>query len=270
MNIGIISDLHIDRNKDVTPSEYEAMLVDIIKHSEIDLFIIAGDISNHHAYSYEFVQRVQYQTAVQTLLVPGNHDLWDMDAEAPDTTSILNYFKSKPKCLIDEPFIINDEWAIVGHCGWYNYAFASDQFDLDRLSRKKFLGATWQDKKHIDWHESDIEVSRQFAKDIERDIKRVGDRKVILITHMVTHPDFVVPLPHRIFDYFNAFLGTTDIDDLYDTYNIPYSVMGHVHFRKRLQSPARTYICPCLGYPREWRTPDIKKEMIDAIQMIQI
>ncbi|EKU50018.1 hypothetical protein C273_02078 [Staphylococcus massiliensis S46] len=104
MNIGVISDLHIDRNKDVTPSEYEAMLVDIIKHSEIDLFIIAGDISNHHAYSYEFVQRVQYQTAVQTLLVPGNHDLWDMDAEAPDTTSILNYFKSKPKCLIDGAF----------------------------------------------------------------------------------------------------------------------------------------------------------------------
>jgi hypothetical protein len=40
--------------------------------------------------------------------------------------------------------------------------------------------------------------------------------------------------PHRIFDFFNAYIGTKDFNYIYDSYNIQYSIMGHVHFRKTL------------------------------------
>ena len=35
------------------------------------------------------------------------------------------------------------------------------------------------------------------------------------MTHIVTHRKFAVPMPHRIFDYFNAFIGTSDFDEIY-------------------------------------------------------
>jgi hypothetical protein len=37
-------------------------------------------------------------------------------------------------CLIKQPYIIDDEWAIVGHTGWYDYAFANGKFSLDSIS----------------------------------------------------------------------------------------------------------------------------------------
>ena len=44
--------------------------------------------------------------------------------------------------------------------------------------------------------------------------------------------------------------------------------MGHVHFRKNLIENNIHYICPCLGYPRQWRTDDIsgnKSYFVDFI-----
>ena len=41
--------------------------------------------------------------------------------------------------------------------------------------------------------------------------------------------------------------------------------MGHVHFRKSLVENNITFLCPCLGYKREWRTADIYSEMNHAL-----
>lgn len=41
--------------------------------------------------------------------------------------------------------------------------------------------------------------------------------------------------------------------------------MGHVHFRKSLVENNITFLCPCLGYKREWRTADIYAEMNHAL-----
>lgn len=42
---------------------------------------------------------------------------------------------------------------------------------------------------------------------VDEDIKNVDDRNIILMTHVVTHPQFVVPTPHRIFDFLMHLLG---------------------------------------------------------------
>lgn len=41
--------------------------------------------------------------------------------------------------------------------------------------------------------------------------------------------------------------------------------MGHVHFRKELRDSDTTYMCPCLGYQRQWRTSDLAKEINHAL-----
>ncbi|HDM4701779.1 TPA: phosphohydrolase, partial [Staphylococcus aureus] len=53
-------------------------------------------------------------------------------------------------------------------------------------------------------------------------------------------------------------------------FDIPYSIMGHVHFRKSVMDDGRCYLCPCLGYPRQWRSEDIYQEINETIQIIEI
>ncbi|EPZ44080.1 hypothetical protein HMPREF1157_1784 [Staphylococcus epidermidis E13A] len=100
---------------------------------------------------------------------------------------------------------------------------------------------------------------------MEKDINNVSPRQIILVTHVVTHPQFVVPTSHRIFDFFNAFIGTHDFDTIYRNYPIRFSIMGHVHFRKKLVENNILYICPCLGYQRQWMTDDIAYEINHAL-----
>ena len=49
----------------------------------------------------------------------------------------------------------------------------------------------------MDWS-LDQQLSKIAANKVEEDIKQVCNRNIILMTHIVTHPQFVVPTPHRI------------------------------------------------------------------------
>ncbi len=40
-------------------------------------------------------------------------------------------------------------------------------------------------------------LSKIVVEQVKKDILEVGNRRVILVTHVVTHPDFIVPMPHR-------------------------------------------------------------------------
>ena len=68
-------------------------------------------------------------------------------------------------------------------------------------------------------------MSKLAADSVRRDLEKVKDKNIILMTHIVTHKQFAVPMPHRIFDYFNAFIGTSDFDLFYEKYPIKYSIM---------------------------------------------
>lgn len=269
MKIGTIADLHIDRHPKLEAETYLEALTHVVKQRRIDLLLIAGDMSNHFQQSYQFIVDLKERCAIPIFFVPGNHDYWRGE-NMPTSTEIYDFYVSKPECLIGKPYIINDEWAIVGHTAWYDYSYADDKFDMERIARGKFYGATWQDKVKIDWQMDDRTWSKVAAQQTKHDLEEVGNRQVILMTHIVTHPQFVVPTPHRIFDFFNAFIGTRDFDDLYTRFPIKYSIMGHVHFRKSLVEQHTTYLCPCLGYQRQWRTSDIEQEMNHALMEIDI
>lgn len=264
MKIGVISDLHIDRHSHLMPKAYITTLCDVVKQRDIEMLIIAGDISNHYQRSYQFIKQLEANSEISVVFIPGNHDFW-IDETDQSSAEILEFYQSKAECLIGNPHIINDSWAIVGHTGWYDYSYADSRFSRYEIERGQHYGATWQDKVRTDWSISDQQLSINAAKRVESDIKKVGNRQIILVTHVVTHPQFVVPTPHRIFDFFNAFIGTHDFDQIYENYPIRYSIMGHVHFRKKLYEHGIHYICPCLGYQRQWRTQDIVKEMNDAL-----
>ena len=264
MKIGAISDLHIDRHPKLNAQHYLDTLVDVVIKREIELLVIAGDISNDYRQVIQFINDLKEKLNIPILFVPGNHDLWS-DGTDKSSQEIFDIYTQQDACLIKQPYIIDDEWAIVGHTGWYDYAFANGKFSLEKLERGKHYGATWQDKVRMDCDMTDKALSLQAAQQVEADIERVGTRKMILVTHIVTHPAFVVPTPHRIFDFFNAYIGTKYFNYIYDSYNIQYSIMGHVHFRKTLTEKSVHYLCPCLGYQRQWRTDNISQEINHAL-----
>lgn len=269
MKIGMISDLHVDRHKTLKPEDYQQVLIKVINQRGIEMLLIAGDISNNYNLTQQFIERLESTTQIKVLFIPGNHDFWSTDTGAT-SAEILDFYIAMESCLIGKPYDINDEWAIVGNTGWYDYTYADPKFSIERIARRKYYGATWQDKVKIDWPMEDRKLSRIAAKQTAKDIEKVKHKKVILMTHIVTHPKFAVPMPHRIFDYFNAFIGTSDFDTLYQQYDIRYSIMGHVHFRNAFEERGITYICPCLGYQREWRSADIEQEINHALYSISI
>ncbi|RQM98502.1 phosphohydrolase [Staphylococcus pettenkoferi] len=269
MKIGLIADLHVDRHNELTPNDYATVLSQSVRQHKVDLLIIAGDIANRADIVVDFIHRLEELTNITIRFVPGNHDLWT-SKDQPSTAEILQRYREMDECLVGSPYIINDAWAIVGNTGWYDYSYASSKFTQERLARGKFYGATWQDKERIDLPYKDLELAERAVEHTKEDLAKVGHRQIILVTHVVTHPQFVVPLPHRLFDFFNAYLGTSKFADIYHHYPIRYSVMGHVHFRKRLNDQGIEYICPCLGYRRQWRTSDISREMTQTLQVIEI
>ncbi|MGW7875739.1 metallophosphoesterase [Staphylococcus xylosus] len=269
MKIGVISDLHIDRHKKLTPEDYTNEVVNAIQKRRIELLLIAGDISNNYKLTHRFVDDVETQSNIKILFIPGNHDFWVTDTDA-SSAEILDYYMNMEACLIGNPYHLNDSWAIVGNTGWYDYTYASPEFSLERIARRKYYGATWQDKVKIDWPMEDRKLSAIAAKQTIKDMEQVKNKRIILMTHIVTHPRFAVPMPHRIFDYFNAFIGTSDFDQVYQQYDIRYSIMGHVHFRNAFEERGITYICSCLGYQREWRSDNIAQEINHALYTINI
>lgn len=269
MNIGVISDLHVDRHQTLKPNDYLTVLLNLINEKNIELLLIAGDISNSYKLTAQFINDIERESGKKVLFIPGNHDYWTTDNDA-SSAEILEFYMNMKQCLIGKPYVINSDWAIVGNTGWYDYTYADPKFSLEKIEKRKYYGATWQDKVKIDWSIEDRKLSMIAAQQTIKDIEQVKDKKVILMTHIVTHPKFAVPTPHRLFDYFNAFIGTSDFNRIYQNYNVQYSIMGHVHFRNAFNEQGVTYICPCLGYQREWRTAEIENEMRHALYQFAI
>lgn len=272
MNIGFISDLHID-NFTYEPKDYIKELSKLIIELQLSRLIIGGDISNHYSTTIQFVEELQNVSKIPVHFIPGNHDFWDrrQSVQDIDTMEIYQLYKHHPQCLIESPLMLTDKVGLVGHTAWYNYHnYNKDKFTLDQIAQGKYKGVTWQDMKYIHWPLSDQEMSKIFARLVEEDILKLSAEEVILVTHIVTIPEFTMKLPHRVFDFFNAYIATNDFDVLYAQYPIKYSVMGHIHFRKTLTRDDCTFISNSLGYVKEWPSNNMYAELKHAIQVIQL
>jgi putative phosphoesterase len=170
---------------------------------------------------------------------------------------IYRSFYERKETIMGKPRILNEKWALVGSPGWYDYGFADREvYSDEQLAEGQFRFATWQDKKYIDWKASDQAVSQKFFDQLKKDIDQVADYNIIMMTHIATHPEFVVPLPHRLYDYMNAYLGASSYASLFENEAIKINVMGHVHMRMRRVDKGIQHIMACLGHYNQWLNPD--------------
>lgn len=269
MKIGVISDLHIDMNeRKLAPgASYDRLLAELLYNNEVDLLLLAGDISSDYHDSLAFLDKMKRHRSSPIVFVPGNHDFWSIRNKEEDTREIYRIFREREESPVGRPLLLGDEWAVVGNPGWYDYGFADNKrYTLEQFEAKKLDVGGWNDRLYINWHQSDREVANEMLEEIHQDLDRVGERKVILMTHVVTHPLFTVPLPNRIYDYYNAFLGNKSYMRLYEQYPIEKSIMGHVHMRRTLRERGVTYYCACLGNARHWWTDDPYTEMAYTLE----
>lgn len=263
MKIGTLSDLHIDRNNEYCGLNVEKTLAEMVNEKAIECLLIAGDISNHYKTTHNFIKRVEQLSQVPVLFVPGNHDYWSREHSVTDTNQLSHFFNEQSYSLVGKPKLIDDNWAIVGTPGWYDYGYGnSEKYSVSAFEKKQYGFASWNDRHYVNWGKSDQQVSREMLKQLYTDLESVGDRKIILMTHVATHPEFVIPLPHRIYNYANAFLGARSYEKVYTDFPaIQYSIMGHVHLRKIVKDTERTYITACVGNHKHWKIKDFRTQI---------
>src|SRR5699024_12282191 len=105
---------------------------------------------------------------------------------------------------------------------------------------------------------------------IVNDISKLRAASYLLVTHMITIPEVTIPLSHRAFDFFNAYIATNDLLSLYENYPIEKSIMGHDHFRGEVERKGTLYITNSLGYVKEWRSKDMRKEIQNALYICDV
>jgi len=265
MRIGALSDLHIDRNVWEMDAEETTLsiLTDIVKEKAVDVLLIAGDISNHYQKSHAFLEELAEASQVPVKFVPGNHDYWAKEHNVTDSHRINDFFNKQTYSLVGSPYALSEDWAVVGTPGWYDYGYADqDKYSEAQFEKKKYGFASWNDLHFVNWGQKDKQVSQAMLDQLYEDLHAVKDKKIILMTHVATHPEFVVPLPHRIYNFANAYLGAKRYEAVYDDFDsIKYSIMGHVHFRKVIRDAGRTFISPCLGSSKHWTDKRLRNQL---------
>lgn len=265
MRVGFISDLHIDVNPSYRRKDYLMALYQACSERELDRLIIGGDIANEWEEVLSFIEQLEGYLKIPVHFIPGNHDFWQIDQPIKDTWAIYERFKEHPQSLLEKNLPLTDETTLIAHTGWYNYAVHADRFTLEQFNEGKYRHGVWQDKVNLDWNLPDQEVSRLFANKVEAQLEKLTTPNAILVTHVVNQPSFSVPMPHKVFDFFNAYLTTDDFLPLLAKYPITHSIMGHIHYRFMKKIDQTTFVLNSLGYKREWRSPDLLQEIRSAL-----
>ncbi|MGM0641004.1 MAG: metallophosphoesterase [Thermotogota bacterium] len=268
MKISILSDIHVDKQV-VESDPVEIALLKVLNEDTPDYLIIAGDIADDYQKSLEILFYLENNTKTKILFVPGNHDLWNKENYIENTNEIYLKLKEFQGNLSNGPIIIGD-WAIVGDVGWYDYSFAHEKYSLDELSKGNDFNRHWKDKKFVNWGKDDITVTNDFKNKINSQIEKLKDKNIILVTHVVTHEKFTVK-NRNMWEYFNAYLGTQNYDEIYKKDQVKYVIMGHVHYRKKIMENETLFICNCLNYRNQWfHSKDAYTEIKRAMATIKI
>lgn len=252
MRIGLISDLHIDINRDYPILKITA---EAAEEKNVDVLVIAGDISESPEMTRSAMAQLQTLCSFPVYYVPGNHDMWNKNCPETGTEAIYQAYREDTRCLSGKHVILekdNERLALAGDIGWYDYSMAAPSYTKEQLDDMSISGRTWQDKLFNHWTENNEQQMQVSLERLRQQLEACGDLPVLMVTHMLPVRDFCVPEEKKDWGFFNAFLGSTALEELYRQYPVRYAVCGHVHYRSQVERDGIRHICPCLGYYSEW------------------
>lgn len=275
MKIALISDLHIDINEDYKILEITS---EAVTEAKADVLVIAGDISETPEKTMTAMEKLRRLCSCPVYYVPGNHDMWNKNCPETKTEDIYRTYMEDGYCLSGKSVILekdNIRIAMVGDIGWYDYSLASPEYTKSQLDAMAIGGRTWQDKLFNQWTEDNIHQMAVSLKRLEEQLLLCGNLPVLAVTHMLPTEDFCVPVTKKDWGFFNAFLGSRALEELYKRYPVRYAVCGHVHYRSQAERDGIRHICPCLGYHSEWPLHKLgddsaERHVRDALYILEI
>ena len=266
MKIGLISDLHTDAteaNKAIVPH-----IINAVRDANLDVFILAGDITPKLSEFYEVLgEFANADLTCRMLFVPGNHDIW-VGKKANMT--------SEQKCGViseicqDHGFhslhgtaYIVDGIGFCGTIGWYDYTFASDEYDFstEQYAEKQLMKSVWSDKHFAKWMDTDQNIAHRFEKELEQQIQSLRDKvhRIIVVTHHVPYRECLRFRGELPWDYFRAFMGSEGLGRICSQEPLVTHVLfGHVHYAVNQKVKNVRTICSPIGY--------LHKEPTDGLQ----
>ncbi len=256
MKIGLISDLHTDAteaNKAIVP-----FLINAIKAADLDVFVLAGDITPKLSEFYEILSEFsKAELACHKLFVPGNHDIWvtkDANMTSEQKCGVISEICQDHGfySLNDAPYIVED----IGFCGtigWYDYSFASDRYDFsaEQYADKQLMGSVWSDKFYAKWEDTDENIAHRFEANLEKQITSLKNKvkRIIAITHHVPYRECIQYRGELPWDYFSAFMGSEGLGTICQREPLVTHVLfGHTHQAVNQQVRNVKAICAPIGY----------------------
>jgi hypothetical protein len=295
MRFGILSDLHIDLNDPLAPVAANRVLAGLLRAvgaQRPELLVLAGDVSDDYRTTLEALEHLRSESGLPCLFVAGNHDLWnaepDTDRNPPAHSDSVAARASHAPCswgawqsyealqafagnLSRGPMELPGGWLAVGDTGWYDYSFGDPGYSLADFERMQIDDRLWQDKVRAVWDRPTRDMHHWFLERLQRWLAAHRGRRIILVTHAVSHAGFTVRHPGRTWGYLNAFLGSPEYGELAVASGAALAVCGHVHYRRQLTEGPTHFVCNCLGYASEWGTGrDPAREAEQALLTLEL
>jgi putative phosphoesterase len=279
VRIGLISDIHVDLNRIEGKDLVTGLLAREAARRSLDILLVAGDISSDYALTLRTIAALEAQSGVRVLFVPGNHDIWNENYPGRTAWESYNALLEHPGNLARGAVALGAGWTAVGDLGWYDFAYGDPSFSQADFQRMKYGERTWQDLVKSIWDRPTLDMHRHFMDRLDAQLGKAavvgatdsGTRKLLFVTHVVQIREFTVQNPGPEWKYFNAFLGSPDYGDLARRHGAELAVCGHVHYRRQALSGGTRFVCPCLGYAKEWPLPlDPARQIAETLQVFDL
>lgn len=268
MKSAVISDIHVDINKD-----YEVIeaISEYVQEHGIELLLIAGDIANHVEETIAVVAELERKSGAKVLYVPGNHDMWDEEKAYSNNDEIYQKFLEDEHCLSGRCYE-TDKHIVIGDVGWYDYSFGNQEKYADEDFDKMSIGGrTFLDYLYNTWSQKNKEHSDGFVEKLQKLITDHPGKDIVVMTHVLSHEAFLVPESIGDWSYLNAFLGTKKLKDLCLKNKVRYAICGHVHYRKNVEEEQTTWLCRCLNYHNEWLgEKDVRMQVAETMEILDL
>lgn len=267
MKIGVLSDIHEGLNRKTTQTDIMSILIEWITANSPDVFIISGDMTDRPQKALALLNQLQKECPkTKILYVHGNHDIYDK-------SSVNAYEKllEFPGNLGNGVVELNDDWAVVGDGGWYDYSFGVPEHTTNDFKKGTYNNLTWPDKIHAKWAESDPDVVGRYIRKLSYWLEKHRKQNIIMVTHFVPFSKYVEYKSEPEWDFFNAMMGSSAFGSLAKEYNVKKYIFGHVHKRYHEHYDGMEILCNPLGYyPHEWTVASAEEEITSTIKVIKI
>jgi predicted phosphodiesterase len=241
MRIFALSDVHVDYYTN-------AKWIENISTTDYcdDVLILAGDIA-HSLPLFDWCLNMMARRFRKLLFVPGNHDLWVLNAlpgedslqKLEDVSAIVESSGASMQPLHERNV------SIIPLLAWYDYSFGEPG---------KELRSSWMDYYACKWPNGLREegVAAYFAACNNHQVSAAGNT-VITFSHFLPRIDLMpeyIPAKYRSL---YPVLGTTQLELQLRALNSRIHIYGHSHFNRNVNIDGVSYINNAFGYPHETR-----------------